>query len=54
MHFFMFFQTLSVADPDEAREEANFYALLFLGIGIIAAVSFFMMVKHSLMKPLVC
>nr|WEU75111.1 ABCB1-mScarlet-I fusion protein [Vector pPB-pCoBlast-actin5c-abcb1(67-1411)-mScI] len=33
--------TLSLADPDEARSEANFYALLFLGIGVLAAVSVF-------------
>ena len=34
-------QTLSLADPVEAQEEANFYALLFLGIGLLAAVSVF-------------
>ncbi|KAA0184398.1 hypothetical protein HAZT_HAZT005366 [Hyalella azteca] len=34
--------TLSIADPAEARAEANFYALLFLCIGIVAAISTFM------------
>ncbi|KAG7166971.1 ATP-dependent translocase ABCB1-like [Homarus americanus] len=34
--------TLSLADEDEARAEANFYSLLFLLIGIVAAISMFM------------
>ncbi|CAL4059023.1 unnamed protein product, partial [Meganyctiphanes norvegica] len=34
--------SLALEDPDQAREEANFYAILFLGIGIVAAVSVFM------------
>ncbi|XP_045621631.1 ATP-dependent translocase ABCB1 [Procambarus clarkii] len=34
--------TLSLADPAEARKQADFYALLFLMIGIVAAISMFM------------
>ncbi|KAK8735748.1 hypothetical protein OTU49_005300 [Cherax quadricarinatus] len=34
--------TLSIAEPDEARREADLYALLFLVMGFIAAVSMFM------------
>ncbi|XP_071519936.1 ATP-dependent translocase ABCB1-like [Panulirus ornatus] len=34
--------TLAVVEETEARKEANFYALLFLMIGIVAAVSMFM------------
>ncbi|KAF2354674.1 ABC transporter type 1 transmembrane domain [Trinorchestia longiramus] len=34
--------TLSVADPETARADANFYALLFLAIGVGAAISTFM------------
>nr|QFU47755.1 P-glycoprotein [Palaemon carinicauda] len=35
------FGTLSIVDEDEARAEANHYALLFLILGIIAAISMF-------------
>lgn len=38
------FQTLSIAEEEKARNEANFYALLFLLIGIVAALSMFMQV----------
>lgn len=34
--------TLSIAEEEKARNEANFYALLFLLIGIVAALSMFM------------
>ncbi|KAK7086307.1 tRNA N6-adenosine threonylcarbamoyltransferase [Halocaridina rubra] len=36
------FGTLSLTDDAEAREEANFYALMFLIVGIVAAISMFM------------
>ncbi|CAL4182056.1 unnamed protein product [Meganyctiphanes norvegica] len=32
---------LAVADPEKSREEANFYAILFLSVGILAAVTIF-------------
>ncbi|XP_064091932.1 ATP-dependent translocase ABCB1-like isoform X2 [Macrobrachium nipponense] len=35
------FGTLSIIDEKEARAEANYYALLFLILGIIAAISMF-------------
>ncbi|XP_071520197.1 ATP-dependent translocase ABCB1-like [Panulirus ornatus] len=36
--------TLSIAEEGKAREEANFYALMFLLIGIITALAMFMQV----------
>ncbi|KAK7047498.1 tRNA N6-adenosine threonylcarbamoyltransferase, partial [Halocaridina rubra] len=36
------FGTLALADPNEARDEINFYSLMFLIMGIVAAISMFL------------
>ncbi|CAG0893493.1 unnamed protein product [Darwinula stevensoni] len=35
--------TLSIAEPDEARAEGNYYAVLFLGVGVASGIAQFFM-----------